>query len=960
MDFIPGQRWISSAELQMGLGTVLATEHRTVTIVFMATGDTRTYAKQTAPLSRVQFAPGDHVVSHDDVMIQIVSVSEQGGLLTYQGKDENGQAVSLDEGLLNNFIQLNRPNERLFNGQIDHNKWFDLRYQTMQQLNLLTHSELRGLTGCRTSLIPHQLYIAHEVANRYAPRVLLADEVGLGKTIEAGLILHQQLVTERASRVLIVVPESLVHQWLVEMLRRFNLCFSVFDEARCEAINDCDQDENPFQTEQLILCSLEFLVCHSKRCQQAVTGEWDLLVVDEAHHLQWSPQDVSPEYQTIEALAMQTKGVLLLTATPEQLGKNSHFARLRLLDPDRFADLETFLEEEKHYEPIAHAVELLLNGQPLDAQASQTLMATVGEGDNQQLINSVQNASDAAELLSARHALIEHLLDRHGTGRILFRNTRAAIKGFPQRCVMGYPLNLPAAYQHCLLQADDAISEPQYLLSPELLYQSVQPSSAVSWTEIDPRLSWLAEKIKTLKPEKILVITSSAPTAIDIVTVLREQAGIHAALFHEGMSLIDRDRAGAFFADLEYGAQVLVCSEIGSEGRNFQFAHQMILFDLPMNPDLLEQRIGRLDRIGQTQTIHIHIPYLESSAQETMFEWYHQGLDAFEHTCPAGHNVYVQIEKELLQTLHQCDKNTAPLIGQTKTLHRDLNEALHKGRDRLLEYNSCRSVVAFALRDQAIKLDENTSLPKYMEAAFDMFGISSEIHSEGCFVVRPTEHVLTRFHGLTEDGMTVTYHREVALANEDVHFLTWEHPLVVDAMDTIMSSELGNTSVSAIKYKGAKAGTLLLDCRYVIEMAANQQLQSSRFLPLTIIRILIDEEGRDHSMNLSHAYTHQTQIPIDTATAFKVIQAKDSLLRSLLPKCDLSAQDQSAEIIQTSYDQIKQTMTTEIDRLKALGQTNPNVREEEIVFLVRQLEGLIHMLTSAEPRLDAVKVMVVV
>ena len=285
-EFIPGQRWISAAELQLGLGTVLRVEHRTVSLIFPASGETRSYAKQSAPLNRVRFVPGDKVLSHDSVGIIVDGVTEQGGLLTYAGTNEQGERIELEESQLNHFIQLNRPTERLFSGQIDKDSLFDLRCLSLQHLNRLAHSELYGLIGCRTSLIPHQLYIAHEVANRYAPRVLLADEVGLGKTIEAGLIVHHQLLTERAGRVLIVVPENLVHQWLVEMLRRFNLFFSIFDEQRCRAIEHGQEEVNPFHSEQLVLCSLEFLSGNRKRFQQATWGEWDLLVIDEAHHLQ--------------------------------------------------------------------------------------------------------------------------------------------------------------------------------------------------------------------------------------------------------------------------------------------------------------------------------------------------------------------------------------------------------------------------------------------------------------------------------------------------------------------------------------------------------------------------------------------------------------------------------------------------------------------------------------------------
>ena len=101
-----------------------------------------------------------------------------------------------------------------------------------------------------------------------------------------------------------------------------------------------------------------------------------------------------------------------------------------------------------------------------------------------------------------------------------------------------------------------------------------------------------------------------AQTAIDLEKYLHLNVGVRSAAFYEGLSIVERDRAAAYFADSQAGAQSLICSEIGSEGRNFQFAHHLILFDLPVHPDLLEQRIGRLDRIGQRHNIQIHVPYI--------------------------------------------------------------------------------------------------------------------------------------------------------------------------------------------------------------------------------------------------------------------------------------------------------------------------------------------------------------
>ncbi len=953
-EFIPGQRWINDAELQLGLGTILSTDHRTVTILFLATGDTRVYSKNSAPLTRVAFGCGDRVRTHEGWTLTVTEVDEQDGLLIYIGIDEHGEAAAVAEGELDNFIQLNRPTERLFSAKLDHPKWFDLRYRTLQHANALARSELRGLTGGRTSLLPHQLYIAHEVANRYAPRVLLADEVGLGKTIEAGLILHQQLLTERAQRVLIVVPESLVHQWLVEMLRRFNLRFSIFDEERCLA---AEEGENPFSDEQLVLCNLAFLVANPQRHRQAIEAQWDLLVVDEAHHLKWSPAQSSPEYDCIEALANETKGVILLTATPEQLGKESHFARLRLLDADRFPDFERFLEEERHYEPVAAAVEELLEGKPLAQSSVAALRQSVSDEEGEALLQAIQ--SDNADADSARTRLVELLLDRHGTGRVLFRNTRAAVKGFPDRRVSTYPLPMPAQYRELIESAEiSALPDNQLLLSPELLLQEGNPAA---WASFDPRIEWLQKQLKELRNQKVLVITHNADSAMDIAERLRVKSGIHAALFHEQMSILERDRAAAFFADAEYGSPVLICSEIGSEGRNFQFAHHLVLFDLPLNPDLLEQRIGRLDRIGQRETIQIHVPYLAKSPQAVMLRWYHEGLGAFEQTCPAGHNIATQVESMLIDALHQGDEESEELdslIATTQTLHAALNEALQQGRDRLLEYNSCRPAAARALTEKAQQQDADTDLFPYLEQLFDCYGVDSEEHSATAHVVRPSDKMQSSFPGLFEDGMTITCDRATALANEDMHFITWDHPMVTGAIDMVLSSELGNSTITTLKQPGIAAGTLIAECIYVLEGVSSKELQASRYLPPTLVRVAIDQHGHDHSAGLPfELISHQGQL-IDKDTARKVVRAYKEELRSMVNSAEALAQQSVPRLLAAAHQQSRATLEGEINRLKALQQVNPNVRTDEIEFFEQQWQAVDRIMEAASLRLDSVRVVI--
>ena len=331
--FVIGQRWISESEPELGLATVVHTGSGRVQVEFKSAGETRTYATEQAPLKRVRFRAGDKVRTREDQEFIVKEVIEQQGLLIYVGENQR-----LPEAQLSDRLSLQGPQERLFAGRFDTSAAFELRRRTLELLHRSRKSPVRGFLGGRIDLIPHQLYIAQEVANRHAARVMLSDEVGLGKTIEACLILHRLLLSGRANRILVLVPESLVHQWFVEMLRRFNVWLHIFDEERCASIEAGEPGANPFLDDQLVLTSIDFLAADPRRSAQAVAAGWDVLVVDEAHHLEWSEAAPSREYQVVDELSRKSEGLLLLTATPEQLGVESHFARLRLLDPDRYRD----------------------------------------------------------------------------------------------------------------------------------------------------------------------------------------------------------------------------------------------------------------------------------------------------------------------------------------------------------------------------------------------------------------------------------------------------------------------------------------------------------------------------------------------------------------------------------------------------------------------------------------------
>ncbi|MEH8146548.1 RNA polymerase-associated protein RapA [Aeromonas hydrophila] len=952
MPFALGQRWISDTETDLGLGTVVAVEGRMVTLLFPATGENRMYAKEEAPVTRVSFNVGDQIASHEDWTMTVEEVQEKDGLLIYVGvRTDNDEPVALKEVFLNNFIKFNKPQDRLFAGQIDRMSRFTLRYEALINQHQRRRNPTRGLAGGRVSLIPHQLYIAHEVGHRYAPRVLLADEVGLGKTIEAGMIIHQQLLSGRAHRVLILLPETLQHQWLVEMLRRFNLHFSLFDEERCiEAFADA---ENPFETEQLVICSLDFLRKKRRRFEQVLEAEWDLLVVDEAHHLEWSEEAPSRAYEMVEALAEQVPGVLLLTATPDQLGHQSHFARLRLLDPERFYDYDAFLAEEQAYGQVASAAQELLDGETLSDEARQILASQL-EG---------LDLSDAA----ARQQAVAKLLDQHGTGRVLFRNSRANIQGFPERHLNVYPMPLPEQYKTAIKvmgmmggNGGDLQTRALRYLYPEKIFQQFEGDNA-TWTQFDPRVEWLLELLLSARQQKVLVICSEAATAIALEEALRTREGIRGAVFHEGMSILERDKASAYFAQQEGGAQVLLCSEIGSEGRNFQFASHLVLFDLPLNPDLLEQRIGRLDRIGQQNTVEIHVPYLEGTAQRALQLWYHDGLDAFEQTCPTARPVFEAVRDELFELLAANTGDQEPLdalLVKTRELHEPLKARLEQGRDRLLEIHSSGGAAAQQLVDKLAAEDDDTGMISFALKMFDEIGVNQDDRGENALVLTPGDHMLvSSFPGLPQDGMTITFDRNTALSRDDMALLSWDHPMMRGGIDLILGSEIGATSVALLKNKALPIGSILLELIFVAESAAHPQLY--RFMPPTPIRLLMDKNGQNLGEKVAFDAFNRQLTPVNRHLGSKLVTASQPVIHGLIGKGQAIAEELKGGIVDKARAQMAQTLQQDLDRLEALKAVNPNVRDSELDYLRNLQAELHHLIDQTQLKLDAIRFIVV-
>ncbi|MGD9201460.1 MAG: SNF2-related protein, partial [Chitinispirillia bacterium] len=483
--FLIGQRWRSEMEPELGIGIIERIEKRYITISFHNGTNKRQYSRVNTPLKRVIFQSGDTIKTKKGLEFTVHEIIEKNGLMYYKSLDRE-----IVETEISDSTHSLSPFKRLLDGNIDSIKDFNFRYNVLLHNAKIKDSPVRGFIGGRIDLIPHQIYIADSVSGFHYRRILLADEVGLGKTIEACLILHRLYLCGHAKRVLIIVPESMVHVWFVELLRKFNLSFRIINNEDISELNDQESEENPFLDDQLFITDIDLLSQNTTLGEKAARAGWDMFIVDEVHRIQTRTKI----FQLVDTISRNSGNVIFLSATPEQNGTFDHFSRLKLLDPNRYPDYKKFLNEIEKYKTIAD-------------------------------------------------------------GRTMFRNTRSTIGGFPDRKVHITTLTAP----------ETVIKE----INSEFVNDSSfhQHQSTVKYHYFnDPRIQYIINLVKTFRKEKFLLISRTKEKVKEIVRVLKQKVHINIAEFHEELSLIQRDRNAAWFSE-EDGARLLLCSEIGSEGR---------------------------------------------------------------------------------------------------------------------------------------------------------------------------------------------------------------------------------------------------------------------------------------------------------------------------------------------------------------------------------------------------------
>ncbi|MEE6033948.1 RNA polymerase-associated protein RapA, partial [Avibacterium paragallinarum] len=298
-------------------------------------------------------------------------------------------------------------------------------------------------------------------------------------------------------------------------------------------------------------------------------------------------------------------------------------------------------------------------------------------------------------------------------------------------------------------------------------------------------------------------------------------------------------------------------------------------------------------------------------------------------------------------------------VAETRTERDALKTQLDQGRDRLLEINSNGGTQAAELAAAIAEQDGSSELINFTLNLFDIIGVEQEDLGEKSIVIHPTGTMLVPdFPGLKEEGVTVTFDRDLAVAREEVEFLTWDHPMIRNGIDLITDGDIGKTAVSLLINNDLPVGSLWLELIYIVEAQAPRGLQLTRFLPPTPVRLLIDGKGNNLAEKVGFELLQKQLKPMGKQMASKVLKMLRPAIEQLLQAGEKHIGDTAQQLITQAQQRAEQCLDSELTRLQALKQVNKNIRQDEIDTLSTQRSQILEHLHNASWRLDSLRVVI--
>jgi ATP-dependent helicase HepA len=944
--FVAGQRWLSQTEPELGLGLVLKTESDRVTIVFPSTETTRVYTIEGPPLTRVKFSVGDLLKTQDGKNFTVEQVEEKDGVVIYYSKGKK-----IEESRLSDSLTFSKPYDRMLNAQVEEKQLYNLRHRALYRRFKTFRAPLRGMLNGRFTPRAHQLNVVVQATRFQHPRVLLADEPGLGKTVEAGLILQRLKIFGNAVRVLLLAPESQLDRTELEFRRRFEFEFTRLTEedfaakpakktaAKKPAKSDApapfasgvNEDNEP--VDHWVSMTLEEFSGHrGKYAKDAAAAGWDVIVVAGSEELKWDDGG-NPAWNALEVTAPGSKSLILISSEGPEHDAKAHFGRLHLLDPEAFSSPRKYSAHRKELEPLEQAILKLLASTTCDKDC-ETLLKPLSAADAK--VKEMHKMwKEGRE--DTREYLIDYLLDSHEAGRTVFRNTRAKITGLPERTVQFIKLDAkPEAREGLKEEFKHPVKSEPAKGKPKAEPSAVDTAAALWLSAIvsPPPPPPPAPNEPPLPPPPIpprtLVIVHSRARAVAVEKALRGKVDGTVEL------VTDAPRAdqGVAPAAVIVGAEDLV-------GRGFPGFDMVVLWDIPLTADDVRERLFCCEN-SFTGKLDIHIPFVEDTPQELTARWLHEGL----HVFTAVSDGQVEAAAEFSKAVHdiakrigvkhnpKLDDELKAIIKKTTSAHDTALKRLQKHADTFLETVSCRTPSADQALSRMTSSDDDDSLDLFMNRTLETLGILVETKGPRVIFVKPNPEMQNRFEEVPKEGLTFAYHRSVAATREDAIFLTWDHPIVARAIETLLSTAIGNTAY--VVWEDERAQIVLLEGIYLATPKFGAHLQLvSRYMPPTPVRVVLSHEYAD----MSSEYTSEVVNKMVRNGRREWIRNNARPLHNIVPgmmrSLNQRAEIRMKELAAKAAFQMESVLNSDIARLKRLPDTK--ARRAEIKRIEDQI-----------------------
>ncbi|MFW9879813.1 MAG: SNF2-related protein, partial [Candidatus Thorarchaeota archaeon] len=852
---------------------------------------------------KVETKQGIGIINSKDFMIR-------DGLISYEFLKENGKRVQIYEDEI--YAKYISPIEALIlKRKIDPPLNFLLKYWAHLFHSYYTSFQIKCITNSRLSLMLHQINVTHRLSEELFPRIILADEVGLGKTIEAGIYIKEMMARNLSERILIIVPASLVQQWKFELENKFNLSFTIYDGKKIKELErrgyykSAGSLQNPFYYDNLIICSLQF-ARNRKYIELLSKISWDIVIFDEAHHLRRYLINATTgryretlNYELARNLSTTTESMLLLSATPLQLHSFELFSLIELIHPELFSSFSEF----EHFRKNMPFINLLItNLNQIDKLNNFELKSTIKllrdlryidkSKTNEQLLADLRNESFKDNLFRKieedhtlskliirnrkKNVFSEEFLNKRIVNTIMVNPTREEIEVYNEiRLYLAQIYNSSISkenvglgfvittlqklltsskyailkslerrleqiyrYKNIFLNLDVIREEDPEFFELELeeefldsefiddlkenltekqiedrfnifnqekiLKEFYNKLNQIPYDSKSDKLIEILDQIYSHNPnEKVIVFTQFVDTLKFLRKLLEKQENSYfVEIFYGGLDKQQKDEAVERFRN-QNGFSILLSTEIGGEGRNFQFCRTLINYDLPWNPMKLEQRIGRVDRIGQeSRQIYIYNFYLEGTVETDVVYALIKRINLFEESIGILEPIIGRIEKDLKNVifaeedgrkrkkLNEFYRTLDDEIKRAKEIEMQLDDLMIDKKSFQMEglISSLASCIDVKLTHNELFL----LMTYFLNLDNNKYGYMEKVKSDLVKIKRFDNDILkirigdillknSKYRLLNE--YSGTFNLELAREREEIDFFALGHPLIDAVLD---------------------------------------------------------------------------------------------------------------------------------------------------------------------------------